>query len=55
MKLGKIKRITDLRTVWPHEANSFTKWLAQEAHVAKVAHTATKHTIIRFIAIEMLF
>ena len=36
MKLGKIKRITDLRTVWPHEANSFTKWLAQEANLSKL-------------------
>ena len=36
MKLGKIKRITDLRSVWPHEANSFTKWLAQEANLSKL-------------------
>ena len=22
-----MKRINDLRSVWPHEANDFTKWL----------------------------
>lgn len=31
MGLGRMKRINDLRTVWPHEANDFTKWLAEEA------------------------
>ena len=34
-KLGKMIRITDLRSVWPHEANDFTKWLAQEENLAK--------------------
>jgi hypothetical protein len=29
-KLGKMIRITDLRSVWPHEANDFIKWLAQD-------------------------
>ena len=32
-KLGKMTRITDLRSVWPHEANDFTKWLAQEENL----------------------
>ena len=36
MKLGKIKRITDLRSIWPHEANDFTKWLADELNLAKL-------------------
>ena len=36
MKLGKIKRITDLRCIWPHEANDFTKWLAEEHNLAKL-------------------
>ena len=36
MKLGKIKRITDLRSIWPHEANAFTKWLAEEHNLAKL-------------------
>ena len=35
MKLGKIKRIHDLRMIWPHEANSFTKWLAKEENLSK--------------------
>ncbi|MBP5344904.1 MAG: DUF4268 domain-containing protein [Bacteroidales bacterium] len=33
-KLGKMIRITDLRSVWPHEANDFTKWLALEENLA---------------------
>ena len=33
-KLGKMIRITDLRSVWPHEAGDFTKWLAQEENLA---------------------
>ncbi|MBO7051247.1 MAG: DUF4268 domain-containing protein [Prevotella sp.] len=33
-KLGKMIRITDLRSVWHHEANDFTKWLAQEDNLA---------------------
>ena len=33
-KLGKMMRITDLRSVWPHEANDFTKWLAQEENLS---------------------
>ncbi len=28
--LGKIHRISDLRSVWPHEAADFTKWLSAE-------------------------
>ena len=36
MKLGKGKRITDLRSIWPHEANDFTKWLADEHNLAKL-------------------
>ena len=32
--LGKMTRITDLRSVWPHEANDFTKWLAKEENLA---------------------
>lgn len=35
-RLGKIIRITDLRSVWPHEANDFTKWLAQEENIAQL-------------------
>lgn len=36
MNLGKIKRIHDLRLVWPHEANSFTKWLSKEENLTKL-------------------
>jgi hypothetical protein len=30
MKLGKLEQITDLRSVWKHEAKDFTPWLAKE-------------------------
>ena len=33
MNLGKLKRI-DLRQAWKHEANDFTKWLAEEQNLA---------------------
>lgn len=32
--LGKMKRIDDLRSVWPHEANDFTKWLSDEQNLS---------------------
>ena len=34
MKLGKLEEIEDLRTVWPHEAQDFTPWLATDANIA---------------------
>lgn len=37
MKLGKIKRINDLRSVWQHEAKDFSKWLAQEANLVQLS------------------
>ena len=36
MELGKMKRIHDLRTVWPHEANDFTKWLAEDVNLEEL-------------------
>ena len=33
MKLGKLEKVKDLRSVWPHEANDFTKWLAKEENL----------------------
>lgn len=33
-RLGKMTKITDLRSVWPHEANDFTKWLAEEENLS---------------------
>lgn len=38
MELGKMKRITDLRAVWPHEANVFTKWLAEESNLEELGN-----------------
>ncbi len=34
MKLGMLEEIEDLRTVWPHEAQDFTPWLATDANIA---------------------
>lgn len=32
-KLSKLEEIKDLRTVWPHEAQDFTPWLAKEENI----------------------
>ena len=32
-KLGKLEQITDLRSVWKHEAKDFTPWLAKEENL----------------------
>ena len=34
MKLGKLEKVKDLRSIWRHEANDFTKWLAEEENLA---------------------
>jgi hypothetical protein len=33
-ELGKIEQIEDLRTIWPHEEQDFSKWLAQEENLS---------------------
>jgi hypothetical protein len=42
-KLGMMIRITNLRTVWPQEANDFTKWLnpfvCMNVYVLKIKET----------------
>lgn len=37
MKLGKIKRITDIRSVWHHEEKDFSKWLAQDENLKQLS------------------
>jgi len=32
--LGKIEKIDDLRTIWPHEARDFSRWLSREENLA---------------------
>lgn len=39
MKLGKLEQITDLRSVWKHEANDFTPWLAKEENLNILSET----------------
>ena len=33
-QLGKIEKIDDLRTIWPHEARDFSRWLSREENLA---------------------
>ena len=35
--LGKLEEITDLRTVWAHEASDFTRWLAEDKSISLLA------------------
>lgn len=37
INLSKLEEITDLRTVWTHEAHDFTKWLAEEENISLLA------------------
>lgn len=37
--LGTIKKIDDLRSVWPHEAYDFSKWLAKEENISLLSET----------------
>lgn len=37
--LGTIKKVTDLRSVWPHEAHDFSKWLAKEENLTLLSDT----------------
>lgn len=37
MKLGKIKYIRDVRSVWHHEARDFSKWLAQDENLEELS------------------
>ncbi len=39
VSLGKIERITDLRTVWAHEAQDFSKWLAEDENLSLLSDT----------------
>lgn len=36
-QLGRMKRVTDLRSVWPHEAHDFTKWLAEDENLKELS------------------
>ncbi len=36
-QLGRMKRVKDLRSVWPHEAHDFTKWLAEEENLKELS------------------
>lgn len=36
-QLGKLERITNIRTVWPDEARNFTPWLARQENLAALS------------------
>ncbi len=38
-KLGRMERIEDLRTIWPHEEYDFSKWLAREENLSALGET----------------
>ncbi|WP_029543190.1 DUF4268 domain-containing protein [Selenomonas sp. AB3002] len=37
IKLGKMQRVVDLRSVWPHEEHDFSQWLAKDENLAQLA------------------
>lgn len=39
MTLGTLTKVNDLRSVWPHEANNFTKWLVQDNNLKLLSDT----------------
>lgn len=45
MNLGSLKKITDLRTVWPNEASDFTPWLADNIELLNEATGLTLEVV----------
>lgn len=44
INLGTLKEITDLRSIWPHEALNFTPWVAENVELlADVVIWVVKH------------
>lgn len=39
IELGKMERVEDLRTVWKHELQDFSKWLSQEENLELLSDT----------------
>lgn len=37
--LGKLDKIQDLRSIWPHEANDFTQWLIKDENLEILSNT----------------
>ncbi|MDD4599851.1 MAG: DUF4268 domain-containing protein [Negativicutes bacterium] len=45
-ELGRMERIDDLRTVWPHEANDFSKWLAMDDNLALLSDAVSLDIVL---------
>ena len=37
--LGRMEKIDDLRTIWKHEAQDFSKWLSEEENLEMLSDT----------------
>lgn len=45
-QLGIMKKVTDLRTIWPHEQYDFSKWLAKDENLSLLSKTIEIGNII---------
>lgn len=47
--LGTLARIDDIRSIWPHEANDFTPWLAEQANIDRLSETLGLDLEVQFV------
>lgn len=46
ISLGRIEKVDDLRTIWPHEASDFTRWLAQSQNLSLLSQAIGSEIIL---------